>query len=271
MAEETISTNMQRDNGNPSNPASSSGETLPVLPINLVQALIADKDALLTLTNAISAANEPLRQHHAVYENEQPAVPEGQPGRSSVLYPSVARGVASESTQKRVSEELSDDSLEIIRAVKRPRIEICDHDELEESDLIAAPNARWDASESLKELIDASIQPLKRFERRAIKKEFPRPNIDAAYTPNLDSYLVPLIPGIKAPDETLRDLHDKICDVFGPLGVMYENFLPLVEAINHQGEVTLDHPTLAAFINCLKKSVLLVGDASASLTTRRRE
>ena len=71
---------------------------------------------------------------------------------------------------------------------------------------------------TLKELINASIQPLKRFERRAIKKEFPRPNVDAAYTPILDSYLVPLIAGIKSPDESLRDVQDKICDVFGPLG-----------------------------------------------------
>ncbi len=35
-----------------------------------------------------------------------------------------------------------------------------DHDELEESDLILPPNSRWEASENLKELINASIQPL---------------------------------------------------------------------------------------------------------------
>ena len=130
-------------------------------------------------------------------------------------------------------------------------------------------NSCWEASENLKELINASIQPLKHFDRRAIK-EFPWPNVDAAYTPNPDSYLVPLIAGIKSPDESLRDVHDKICDIFGPLGVLYENLLPLVSATEND-EVTLDRQAAAAFMNCLKKSVMLVGDVSAIFTTRCRE
>ena len=146
----------------------------------------------------------------------------------------------------------------------------CDHNVLEENDLILSPNSRWEASENLKELINASTQPLKRFERRAIEKEFPRPNVDAAYTPNLDSYLVPLIAGIKGPDQCLRDIQDKICDIFGPLGVKHENLLPLVSATEDGEEVTLDRQAVAAFMNCLKKSVKLLGDASAIFITQRR-
>ena len=111
---------------------------------------------------------------------------------------------------------------------------------------------------------------MKRFERRAIKKEFPRPNVDAAYTPNLDSYLVPLIAGIKSPDESLRDVQDKICDISGPLGVMYENLLPLVSAAESGEEVTLENHGVTAFMNCVKKSIILVGDMSAIFTTQRR-
>lgn len=183
--------------------------------------------------------------------------------------------MATENNNKRSYEESQDDCLEI-RAVKRPRANMastdieCDHNELEESDLILAPNSRWEASENLKELINASTQPLKRFERRAIEKEFPRPNVDAAYTPNLDSYLVPLIAGIKGPDQSLRDIQDKICDIFGPLGVMHENLLPLVSATEDGEEVTLDRQAVAAFMNCLKKSVMLLGDASAIITTQHR-
>ena len=64
--------------------------------------------------------------------------------------------------------------------------------------------------------------------------------IDAAYTPNLDSYLVPLIAGIKGPDQSLGDIQDKICDIFGPRGVMDANVLPLVSATEDGEEVTLE-------------------------------
>ena len=49
--------------------------------------------------------------------------------------------------------------------------------------------------------------------------------MDAAYIPNLDSYLVPLIPGIKNPDQSLREMHDKICDMFGQAttGILFHN------------------------------------------------
>lgn len=66
--------------------------------------------------------------------------------------------MATENNNKRSYEESQDDCLEI-RAVKRPRANMastdieCDHNELEESDLILAPNSRWEASENLKELI----------------------------------------------------------------------------------------------------------------------
>ena len=278
MAEEIISI----DDKNPSNPPQSEGEPLPVSPSNLVQALVADKDALSALTNALASALGPLIHSHARDQGDkdsesdiytEPAVPVGQSGVEAQQSIN-AHPVATENNNKRTCEESQDDCVEI-RAVKRPRAMTStdiegDHDELEESDLILAPNSRWEASENLKELINASIQPLKRFERRAIKKEFPRPNVDAAYTPNLDSYLVPLIAGIKSPDESLRDVQDKICDVFGPLGVMYENLLPLVSAAESGEEVTLDHHAVTAFMNCVKKSIILVGDMSAIFTTQRR-
>ena len=264
---------------NPSNPHQSEGESLPVSPCNLVQALVADKEALSALTNALASAIKPLITSHAfeqsvkdsVSENYvDPAVPGGQSGVEADQSIN-ARPVATTNPNKRTVEESNDDCLEV-RAVKRPRVASTeyDHDELEESDLIPSPNSRWEASECLSELLNASIQPLKRFERRAIKKEFPRPNVDAAYTPNLDSYLVPLIPGIKGPDEALRDVHDKICDIFGPVAIMHENLLPLVSATENDEEITLDRQSAVAFMNCVKKAILLVGDVSAVLTAQRR-
>ena len=93
--------------------------------------------------------------------------------------------------------------------------------------------------------------------------------MDAAYTPNLDSYLVPLIPSIKGPDEALRDVHDKICDIFWPVAIMHKNLLPLVLATENDEEITLDCQSAVAFMNCVQKAILLVGDVSAVLTAQR--
>ena len=51
---------------------------------------------------------------------------------------------------------------------------------------------------------------------------------------------------------------------------MYENLLPLVSAAENGEEVTLDRQAVMAFMNCLKKSVMLVGDVSVIFTTPRR-
>ena len=82
---------------------------------------------------------------------------------------------------------------------------------------------------------------------------------------------MPLIPGIKNPDESLREVHDKVRDIFGPLGCMYQNFLPLISAMENGEEVTLDRRGVTGFMNCPKKSVMLVGDVAAIFTTRQRE
>lgn len=51
---------------------------------------------------------------------------------------------------------------------------------------------------------------------------------------------------------------------------MHENLLPLVSATENDEEITLDRQSAMAFMNCVKKAVLLVGDVSAVLTAQRR-
>ncbi len=45
--------------------------------------------------------------------------------------------------------------------------------------------------------------------------------------------------------------------------------LPLVSAAESGDEVTLDHHAVTGFMNCVKKSIILVGDVSAIFTTQR--
>ena len=58
----------------------------------------------------------------------------------------------------------------------------------------ASPNSRWEASEEL----STTNKRMNKFERRALARSYHRPAVDAAYTPSMDDYLKPLIPGIMA-------------------------------------------------------------------------
>ena len=65
----------------PTDSVPSQTETLPTSPSYLMQALVADKEALSTLTTAITSALAPLIQNHAVRDrskdSENPAMPVG--------------------------------------------------------------------------------------------------------------------------------------------------------------------------------------------------
>ena len=62
-------------------------------------------------------------------------------------------------------------------------------------------NSRWQASEELSSFLSTLHKPLSAFERRAITRKYPRPDVNSVYTPILDSYLPSLLPGIKTVDK----------------------------------------------------------------------
>lgn len=47
-------------------------------------------------------------------------------------------------------------------------------------------------------------------------REYPRPSVDAVYTPELDDYIAALVQGAKATDKDNRFLQDKVLDITGP-------------------------------------------------------
>ena len=112
---------------------------------------------------------------------------------------------------------------------------------------------------------------MNKFERRALVRSYPRPDVDAVYTPSMDDYLKPLIPGIMAPDKPLKDLQDNILDTFGPLCTMFENLLEMLDSLGNEGVVQLDKSSINCFLSCVKHALLLAGDASASINVNRRE
>jgi len=74
----------------------------------------------------------------------------------------------------------------------------------EYSDSVEASAARWQASEELSTFLGTTRKPLSKFDRRQIVKDYPWPNVDAAFTLRLDSYLPGLMGGLTGPYAKLR-------------------------------------------------------------------
>ena len=60
--------------------------------------------------------------------------------------------------------------------------------ELEElyTENILSPNSRWEASASLSQFLETAVKRLNKFERKTLVKTYPKPNVDAVYTPAMD-------------------------------------------------------------------------------------
>ena len=139
-------------------------------------------------------------------------------------------------------------------------------------DELISPNSRWEASEELTEFLGTSAKRfISRFERliRSLVKLYPRPNVDSVYTQALDEYLKPFIQGVSAPDKPLKELQDNILDIFGPLSTVYEN-LAMLHTIGSDAFIQLDKESISTFLTCVKHTMLLVGDVSSRVATKRR-
>ena len=142
--------------------------------------------------------------------------------------------------------------------------------EVFDSDIVS-PNSRWEASDNLAQFLGTAVKRLTKFERRSLVKVYPRPDVDVAYTPNMDEYLKPFIQGITAPDKPLKEMQDSVLDVLGPSCTVYENLLSMDSAVATDGVVQLDAPSVHNFSECIKHALLLLSDVAARIPTNRRE
>ena len=69
-------------------------------------------------------------------------------------------------------------------------------------------SARWQASEQLSAFLGTLHKPSSAFERKAITRKYPRPDVDCIYTPTLDNYLPSLLPSVKNVDKDNKFLQD---------------------------------------------------------------
>ena len=61
--------------------------------------------------------------------------------------------------------------------------------------------SRWQASDTLTSFLGTIHKPLSTFDRKAICRSYQRPDVDAVYTPAVDTYLTSLVPGVKTVDK----------------------------------------------------------------------
>ena len=246
----------------------------------MVQALVADQSVVWTLSQATLSVIKQDLPDHAIDRSraEKAAAPVGQSAEQSAVDSVDQTGkvkatkrhlpidvVVIENTQsKRLRGDKSTSYASNLQADQSSAYEDNDPGGL------LSPNSRWEASEELDTLLKALLKPLQRVERRTIIREFPRPASEGAFTPNLDTYLNSMISGAKTQDNSLRDIQDKILDVLGPLCALHENLKLMQESVENE-EIILDKATVEAMFGCVKKAIMLVGDTSTQVSSKRRE
>ncbi|PFX27543.1 hypothetical protein AWC38_SpisGene7776 [Stylophora pistillata] len=130
-------------------------------------------------------------------------------------------------------------------------------------------SARWQTSEELSSFLGTLHKPLSAFERKAITRKYPRPDVDSIYTPALDNYLPSLVPGIKTADKDLTFWQDHVLDTLGPISMLFEHNYSFLAEAKPSENVTLSFEQLKDFGAVSSNAIRLLGNASALLSKER--
>ena len=303
MAEhENITAMEETNNPKPSN-LEDKDKGMETDPSKLVQAIVADRDFISSISAAILTNIAPQLKHmgentsaktvgfSAQTDTINPGVSFDQTGTAQRSNPGVSDDqtgdintsnpvVSDDQTGSKRSAEQVIDVETYTPTTKRARVNTLSENNINDINIdtettegdILSPNSRWEASEELSAFLEtATSKPLSKFDRRSLVKTSPRPDVNAVYTPSMDEYLKPFVQGITLPDKPLKEMQDHILDVFGPLSTVYENLLAMLESSNSDGVVELDKDSVLNFLTCIKHAMLLAGDATARLSVNRRE
>jgi hypothetical protein len=278
------------DNPNPSE-TEDNQEGRINLPDCLAQAIVADQDFIAQISSAIWANIAPnLNISPGKAAGIDTAMPVGHaealpPGVSVDQTGSIVDSIESQNPAVSVDrtgamKRKFNEQTESEGPVKKPRTctSVAVEPDCQENssadcldDEIFSPNSRWEASEELTDFLGTVAKRLNRFERRSLVKAYPRPDVDVVYTPSLDEFLKPFIQGIAGPDKPLKELQDKVLDIFGPLCTVYENLISMMNSIGSASAIELEKDSISAFSMCIKHAMLLAGDVSTHIANNRRE
>ena len=124
----------------------------------------------------------------------------------------------------------------------------------------------WQASEQLSAFLGTLHKPLSAFERKAITKKYPRPDVDGVYTPTLDNYLPSLLPGIKTVDRENKFLQDRVLDTMGPAAMLFEHIYGFLAETKPGENVILSYDQMKDLGAITSNAIRLLGNASALLS-----
>ena len=142
---------------------------------------------------------------------------------------------------------------------------------VDEEDEHAQSPSRWQASEDLSSFLDTTRKPLSSFERKTICRKYPRPDMDSAYTPNLDDYLTSLVPGVKAVDKRNKFLQDRLLDALAPISQLFEHSFGVLSQCKPGDTIDLTHKQISKLGGLSSSAIRLLGNTSALLSQERRK
>ena len=142
---------------------------------------------------------------------------------------------------------------------------------VDEEDEHAQSPSRWQASEDLSSFLDTTRKPLSPFERKNICRKYPRPDVDSAYTPNLDDYLTSLVPGVKAVDKQNKFLQDRLLDALAPISQLFEHSFGVLSQCKPGDTIDLTHEQISELGGLSSSAIRLLGNTSALLSQERRK
>ena len=148
-----------------------------------------------------------------------------------------------------------------------------DHEDALDTEPLASDDStsasHWAASEELSSFLElVTKKPLTNFVRKTMCREYPRPNVDAVYTPELDDYIASLVQGAKAIDNDNRFLQDKVLDITGPLCMLFEHLTSLSDSSSK--DLTLSQDQVQSLLQAVSYSIRLVGNASSPISATLR-
>ena len=241
-----------------------------VRPVSLVQQIFSDPEALNLLRQAFNSSSHDYSVYGA------PKAP------TSVTNSNTARAFKAHSANE-------NDTATYTPATKRPRgaenysdgVVILEPDgtnpgtshptgEDDEDDELCH-SARWQASEQLWAFLGTLHKPLSAFERKAITRKYPRPDVDGVYTPSLDNYLPSLFPGVKNVDKDSKFLQDRVLDSMGLVAMLFEHIYGFLAEAKPGENVILSYEQMKDLGAITSNAIRLLGNASALLSKERRK
>ena len=137
-----------------------------------------------------------------------------------------------------------------------------DHEDVLDTEASASDDvtsaARWAASEELFSFLEVvARKPLTNFERKSMSREYPRPSVDAVYTPELDDYIATLVQGARAIAKDNRFLQDKVLDITGALCMMFEHLTAMSNS-SSTTDLALSQDQVQSLLQAVSYSIRLI-------------